>query len=91
MEMEFDLEEYSRVWKVLLILGIILILVGLSAAFFEIRSAKSFCDSEVTPLYTFNLKDFGHYCGNQRIYEYPTGWDYEHMSIKKFNIDFSKK
>jgi len=85
--MNENINSFEKIYKISMITLGIIILIGIiigsiSIIFYEVYSAKSYCNS-INGKYIFNLKQ-GHQCNNQTLIKYNTGWDfYREINITK--------
>jgi len=67
----------------LLLIGFILIIIAISLVYSEVREIKKFCDNNNE---TFHLTFSGYKCGNESVYKYSSGWDFEKALTKPINF-----
>lgn len=72
----------EKIFKVILIIGIVLIFLGVSLISYEIHGAKKFCSSvEGDYLLHIRLNMVAHLCDNEEILQFSNGWDFKQNRV----------
>ena len=64
------------IWNIILLAGLLFFFIAFGMMIVEFYGAKSFCSGQEEQ-YFFNFKEINHYCGENKIFLYKNGWDFD--------------